>query len=150
MFGSTRACSWSRSSTVKTINVWDLIQFLTGSLFHQTELQQLQGISSSESYLLDLLQTLKSSTWHTNTCESNNDGEDNALALADQLQPLMMKVAAYFLTTETRHVWPICPVTKFHIRNGAEMYQLNYMIDCSAKGMRNSCGIMIGYLFCCW
>ena len=58
-----------------------------------------------------------------------------------------MKLAAYYLTIETRHGRPLCPVAKFHIRNGAEMHRLNYMADTSSKGMRNSCGIMINYRY---
>lgn len=122
------------------------LKFMDDGLFDPTELQQLQDIFSSESSLLDLLETLKSPTWHTSTSESNgNDGKDSASALADQLQPLLMKLAAYYLTIETHHGRPLCPVAKFHIRNGAEMYRLNYMADCSAKGIRQSCGMMINY-----
>ena len=56
-----------------------------------------------------------------------------------------MKLAAYYMTKETYRGRPLCPVAKFHIRNGAEMYRLNYMADTSSKGLRNSCGIMINY-----
>ncbi|KAL7539737.1 hypothetical protein ACHAXR_009549 [Thalassiosira sp. AJA248-18] len=111
------------------------------SLLQPPELQKLQDIFSSESSLLDLIETLKSPTWH------NSSSGDGASTLVDQLQPVLMRLAAYYLTVETRHGRPLCPVAKFHIRNGAEMYRLNYMADASPKGMRNSCGMMINYRY---
>ena len=115
-------------------------KFLDNDLLCPEELQQLQSIFSSESYLLELLETLKSPKWHITP-------EGTASTLVDQLEPVLMKLAAYYLTIEKHHGRPLCPVAKFHIRNGAEMYRLNYMADTSAKGMRQSCGIMINYQY---
>ena len=136
------------------------LKFIEDDMFTEKELQQLKCIYSSESSpLLDLLETLKSPSWYKDS------------HLADQLEPLLMKLAAYYLTIEKHHGRPLCPVAKFHIRNGAEMYRLNYvsrvlsllllcsfckylhsliplqMADCSAKGVRNSCGMMINYQY---
>ncbi|KAL3797678.1 hypothetical protein HJC23_013510 [Cyclotella cryptica] len=66
---------------------------------------------------------------------------------SNEFKPLLMKLAAYYLTVETHHGRPLCPVAKFHIRNGAEMYRLNYLGDATSKGLRNSCGIMINYRY---
>jgi len=136
-------------------------RFMDDSLFSTMELKQLQKVFSSETYLLDLLETLKFPNWHIKSSEttmssSSNDSssseETNRTGrcpspLVDELQPLLMKLAAYYLTIETHHGRPLCPVAKFHIRNGAEMYRLNYMADTSRKGMRNSCGMMINYRY---
>ena len=46
---------------------------------------------------------------------------------ADDLQPLLMKLAARYLLIEKHHGKPLDGVAKFHVRNGAEMYQLNYL-----------------------
>ena len=80
--------------------------------------------------LLDLLKTPK---WHEDT------------HTATLLKPLLLKLAAYYLTIDTHHGRPLCPVAKFHIRNGAEMFRLNYLGDTSLKGMRTSFGVMINY-----
>ncbi|KAL3768237.1 hypothetical protein ACHAW5_003000 [Stephanodiscus triporus] len=113
----------------------------------QAEYEQLQGIFSSGSPLLDLLETLKSPTWHAVTHGTSTGDEGSGSVLVNQLQPLLMKLAAYYLAIETHHGRPICPVAKFHIRNGAEMYRLNFMADCSKKGLRNSYGMMINYRY---
>jgi hypothetical protein len=105
-------------------------------LFTQQELHQLEGIFASKTYLLDLLETLKSPSWH----------KDRPY-LVDQLEPLLMKLASYYLTVESHRGRPLCPVAKFHIRNGAEMFRLNYMGDISSKGLRTSCGMMINYRY---
>jgi len=68
-------------------------------------------------------------------------------SISPELKPILMKLAAYYLTKETRHGRPLCPVAKFHIRNGACMFRLNYAADVSSKGIRNSFGIMINYLY---
>jgi len=108
--------------------------FIDEDLFTEKEMQKLEEIFSTKTKLLDLIQTLKSPTWY----------KDNT-HLVEQLKPILMKLAAYYLTKETYRGRPLCPVAKFHIRNGAEMYRLNYMADTSSKGLRNSCGIMINY-----
>jgi len=123
------------------------LRFMDDGFLHPSELQQLQSIFSSESSLLDLLETLKSPTWHTSASTSTNKGEGSVSTLVGKLQPVLMKLAAYYLTIERHHGRPLCPVAKFHIRNGAEMYRLNYMADTSSKGMRNSCGLMINYRY---
>jgi hypothetical protein len=66
---------------------------------------------------------------------------------SNELKPLLLRLAAHYLSVETHHGRPLCPVAKFHIRNGAEMYRLNYLGDTSAKGVRSSCGVMINYRY---
>lgn len=39
------------------------------------------------------------------------------------------------------------PVCHFHLSNGAQIAQLNWQADTSAKGMRQSAGIMVNYLY---
>jgi malonyl-CoA decarboxylase len=105
-------------------------------IFTKEEMRLLQSIlpSSGPKSLLDsLLDLLKTPKWHS-------DAHTTTL-----LKPLLLKLAAYYLTVDTHHGRPLCPVAKFHIRNGAEMFRLNYLADTSLKGMRNSFGIMINY-----
>jgi len=108
--------------------------FIDKDLLTEKEMQKLEELFSTKTPLLDLIQTLKSPTWY----------KDNR-HLVKELKPILMNLAAYYLTQETYRGRPLCPVAKFHIRNGAEMYRLNYMADTSSKGLRNSCGIMINY-----
>jgi len=39
------------------------------------------------------------------------------------------------------------PVAKFHLGNGAKLYRLNWAADLSKKGLRESAGIMVNYLY---
>jgi malonyl-CoA decarboxylase len=39
------------------------------------------------------------------------------------------------------------PVAQFHLSNGARMERLNWQADCSAKGLAQSCGVMVNYLY---
>jgi len=104
-------------------------------IFTKEEMRLLERLFSSKpkSPLDSLLELLKTQKWH-------NDEETATL-----LKPLLLKLAAYYLTIDTHHGRPLCPVAKFHIRNGAEMFRVNYLADKSLKGMRTSFGMMINY-----
>jgi malonyl-CoA decarboxylase len=39
------------------------------------------------------------------------------------------------------------PVAQFHLSNGARMERLNWSADASAKGLAQSCGVMVNYLY---
>lgn len=105
-------------------------------------------LTESDLHLLDLLEKVKSPARNTSTQKGSNTGDEmSSSALFEQLQPLLMKLAAHYLTVEKNHQRPLCSVAKFHTRNGAEVYRLNYMADLSQKGMRNSYGIMVNYRY---
>jgi malonyl-CoA decarboxylase len=42
---------------------------------------------------------------------------------------------------------PHDPVAKFHLGNGAELALIHWMADSSAKGVRESFGLMVNYLY---
>jgi len=90
-------------------------------IFTKEEMRLLERLFSSQpkSPLDSLLELLKTPKWHS-------DEETATL-----LKPLLLKLAAYYLTIDTHHGRPLCPVAKFHIRNGAEMFRLNYLAKCS-------------------
>jgi malonyl-CoA decarboxylase len=66
---------------------------------------------------------------------------------ATALKPVLMKLAASYLVHQKHRRKPLDGVARFHIHNGAEMYQLNYMADPSRKGFHNSLGIMVNYRY---
>ena len=43
--------------------------------------------------------------------------------------------------------WPNDPVARFHLGNGAVLEQLNFGADRSEKGMAQSGGLMVNYLY---
>ena len=68
--------------------------------------------------------------------------------ICEFLQPLLTRLAARYLSEEKRHNQrAMDPVAHFHLTNGAQIEQLNWLADQSVKGMRQSYGIMVNYLY---
>ena len=42
---------------------------------------------------------------------------------------------------------PIDPVARFHLGNGAEVYEVHANADITNKGLRQSSGVMVNYLY---
>jgi len=55
--------------------------------------------------------------------------------------------AARFLGKEMQSGKPLDPVARFHLGNGARVERLNWAADPSAKGIRQSYGLMVNYLY---
>jgi malonyl-CoA decarboxylase len=64
------------------------------------------------------------------------------------LQPALMRLCAeYLVTLQASKLRAQDPVAHFHLSNGATLEQLNWMADVSPKGIRQSCGMMVNYLY---
>ena len=59
----------------------------------------------------------------------------------------MLRLAHHYLMHEQRKNRPIDPVAQFHLRNGAMLYNLNYLSDTSDKGLADSFGTTANYLY---
>ncbi|NCZ30540.1 MAG: malonyl-CoA decarboxylase, partial [Betaproteobacteria bacterium] len=46
-----------------------------------------------------------------------------------------------------QHNEPVDPVARFHLGNGARIERLNWLADPSPKGLKQSYGLMINYLY---
>jgi malonyl-CoA decarboxylase len=57
------------------------------------------------------------------------------------------KLAAQYLAKEMQSGKPLDPVAKFHLSNGARIEKLNWAADQSAKGIKQSLGLMVNYLY---
>jgi malonyl-CoA decarboxylase len=55
--------------------------------------------------------------------------------------------AAHYLGREMRDGEPVDPVARFHLGNGARIERLNWAGDPSAKGLKQSYGLMVNYLY---
>jgi malonyl-CoA decarboxylase len=62
-------------------------------------------------------------------------------------EPLMRAAATYFLTARTRTRAPVDPVARFHLGNGARLERINWLGDASPKGLAQSFGVMVNYLY---
>jgi malonyl-CoA decarboxylase len=68
--------------------------------------------------------------------------------LTSQLRSLIEPLAAhYFLKARTSKGRLIDSVARFHLGNGARLERIDWLGDLSPKGMRESAGIMVNYLY---
>ncbi|AVF42582.1 malonyl-CoA decarboxylase [Pandoraea apista] len=56
-------------------------------------------------------------------------------------------LAAHYLARETVRGQPRDPVARFHLGNGARVERINWQADLSKKGAKQSCGMMVNYLY---
>jgi malonyl-CoA decarboxylase len=84
----------------------------------------------------ELLKQLDDPKW----CEH----EEVTVQLRSVLEPL---AAYYFLKARNPRGRVIDSVARFHLGNGARLERIDWLGDLSAKGMRESAGIMVNYLY---
>ena len=60
---------------------------------------------------------------------------------------MLLQCAAHYLGSELAAGKPLDPVARFHLGNGARVESLNWAGDPSAKGIKQSCGLMVNYLY---
>ncbi len=78
----------------------------------------------------------KNPDWHRNP------------ALANALRvPLTRLAARYLMTAKRGDGYALDPVAHFHLTNGARLEQIDWLADVSAKGLAQSAGIMVNYLY---
>lgn len=67
--------------------------------------------------------------------------------VSERLKPIMMRLCAHYLVNEKRGEGPLDPVARFHLGNGAKIKQLNWLGDISAKGIKQSYGLLVNYSY---
>ncbi|HEY3919091.1 MAG TPA: malonyl-CoA decarboxylase [Stellaceae bacterium] len=69
-------------------------------------------------------------------------------AVAEALKPPMLRLAARYLVNEkTPRGRALDGVAHFHLSNGARLERINWLGDLSPKGLQQSAGLMINYLY---
>ena len=58
-----------------------------------------------------------------------------------------MQLCARYLTRPSAPGSRLDSVARFHLGNGARLEQINWLGDVSSKGLRESAGIMVNYLY---
>ena len=67
--------------------------------------------------------------------------------LAAQLRTVLEPLAAYYFLKARSKGRVIDSVARFHLGNGARLERINWLGDLSPKGLRESAGIMVNYLY---
>lgn len=83
----------------------------------------------------DIRQLLAGEDWHAD------------VRLTRLLQTGLTRLAARYLLTAKSGDRPYDPVSRFHLGNGARIERLNYLADTSARGLQQSYGLMVNYLY---
>ncbi|MDB5569733.1 MAG: Malonyl-CoA decarboxylase [Hyphomicrobiales bacterium] len=83
------------------------------------------------------------------TVESLDDSEwPQDEEFAPRARALLEPLAAqYFLEARTAGNRPVDPVARFHLGNGARLERINWLGDTSEKGLAESAGVMVNYLY---
>ncbi|TXM75558.1 MCD, Malonyl-CoA decarboxylase MCD [Methylobacterium sp. WL69] len=69
-------------------------------------------------------------------------------AKAEAVRKAMIPAAAaYFFRAKNERGKPLDPVARFHLGNGARLERLNFLGDVSPKGLGQSRGLMVNYLY---
>jgi malonyl-CoA decarboxylase len=65
------------------------------------------------------------------------------------VEPVLVRLCARYLATEAGHGGKraLDPVAHFHLANGARIERINWRADTSPKGLRESYGLMVNYLY---
>ena len=78
----------------------------------------------------------------------DQDGWHADPEVADRLkEPLLKAAATYFFAARTRSGASVDPVARFHLGNGARLERINWLADPSPKGLKQSHGVMVNYLY---
>lgn len=73
--------------------------------------------------------------------------EPLTLAEKSPVRHMLMQCAAHYLGQAMDDGKPLDPVARFHLGNGARVERLNWAADPSAKGLKQSYGLMVNYLY---
>ena len=133
----------------------------------------LKGISFGNSLIKQVVELLRQEFPHLRTFltlspipglgtwlqELARSGDATAIALMDQAQArppafpdpaalaLRRMAARYLLEAKRPGGLPRDPVARFHLGNGAQVHEIHARADLSDRGLRQSCGAMVNYLY---
>jgi len=92
------------------------------------------GVSKDDAY--KALASIIDDDWHIDPDKSKKARE------------LLLPLAAFYLLEAKRNNnLPVDPVTGFHIGNGASLDRINWLGNVSQRGLKQSAGIMVNYLY---
>ncbi len=72
---------------------------------------------------------------------------ENQTVAAVLKEPLIALCARYLHEVRQKDHASLDPVARFHLGNGARIERINWLGDISTKGMQESCGLMVNYLY---
>ena len=122
---------------------------LTGISFGNLLIKQVVAELSSECPLIESYVTLSPTPGLNRWLKTQIDDPIASAVLNDQADPedVRAMTARYLLNSKSSDGLPLDPVAKFHLGNGAEIYDIHANADTSANGKATSSGAMVNYLY---
>jgi malonyl-CoA decarboxylase len=65
----------------------------------------------------------------------------------ESLRPTLTRLCAHYLVEAKHEDRPLDPVARFHLGNGARLERVNWLSDTSPRGIKQSAGMMVNYLY---
>ncbi len=65
----------------------------------------------------------------------------------ESLRPTLTRLCARYLVEAKEEDRPLDPVARFHLGNGARLERINWLADTSPRGIKQSAGMMVNYLY---
>lgn len=96
---------------------------------------ELPDLSESEQELLKALLDQSDTAW------------PDDVAQCKQLEPLLKRLCAHYMVSAKSGTQPLDPVSRFHLRNGARLDRVNWLGDRSPKGLAESHGLLVNYVY---
>ncbi len=79
---------------------------------------------------------------------TDTPGWNDDAAIVEEVRPVLARLAAqYYLQAKTDRGTLPDPVARFHLGNGARLEQIDFLGDTSPKGLSESYGLMVNYLY---
>ncbi|MDP4023424.1 malonyl-CoA decarboxylase [Methylobacterium sp. NEAU 140] len=119
--------------TLKTFVTLSPVPGFSAWLARERRADSPQGLLPED---VETLRALDEPGWHA----------DKARAEAVR-KALIPAAAAYFLRARNARGRPLDPVARFHLGNGARLDRINFLGDTSKKGLAQSHGLMVNYLY---
>ncbi|KAJ0018821.1 hypothetical protein Pint_09810 [Pistacia integerrima] len=140
-------------STYATLSpVPGYIQWLISKWASQSKLAEVEDISQSSdggsnSTFLESVAGRNGTEVMLNLLTSRNHEWSNSDKLLSVLKAPLLRLCARYLLQEKKRVKALDSVANFHLQNGAMIERINWMADRSEKGLNQSAGIMVNYVY---
>jgi malonyl-CoA decarboxylase len=108
---------------------------------------QLKGIDTEQSKPLAQALNAIAAKLGSDIAKVASDPECAVERLASLKQPLTQLCSTYLLHRTEGSEPTQDPVARFHLNNGAKLERINWLADTSKKGLRESLGLMVNYLY---
>jgi malonyl-CoA decarboxylase len=95
--------------------------------------KQLDGTSAGSQS--EMLKAIETPDWHKDVQQ------------AERARKTLTAFAAYYLACAKQEREAADPVARFHLGNGARLERLNWLADTSKRGLQQSAGMMVNYLY---